>query len=192
MTSARPLPSTAHPQTGAGDTAARVKITTAALTTAAPTTTVRGVAYDDPAAVALREAMGQELRARYADRLADPGHLPRGMDVDSATVAYTGVAYSAEGVPVGHLLLRRAGADLELKRMYVAPGHRGTGVSTALLSAAEAAARGLGAARVILQTGDRQPDAVRLYEREGYTPIPIFPPYEPLPYSHCFEKVIGS
>jgi hypothetical protein len=39
-------------------------------------------------------------------------------------------------------------------------------------------------------TGDRQPDAVRLYEREGYTPIPIFPPYEELPFSRCFEKVL--
>ena len=37
--------------------------------------------------------------------------------------------------------------------------------------------------------GDRQPDAVRLYEKSGYTRIAIFPPYEAMPYSNCFEKV---
>jgi GNAT superfamily N-acetyltransferase len=49
-----------------------------------------------------------------------------------------------------------------------------------------------GARRLILQTGDRQPDAVALYERVGYTPIPIYEPYiETIPNSFCFEKVIA-
>jgi len=68
------------------------------------------------------------------------------------------------------------------------------------------AARALGSTRIILQTGDRQPDAVRLYgctavrlygctavrlyEREGYTRIPVFPPYEWLSFSICMEKVL--
>ncbi|WP_255359407.1 hypothetical protein [Frondihabitans sp. PAMC 28766] len=41
----------------------------------------------------------------------------------------------------------------------------------------------------MLQTGDRQPDAVRLYERFGYTPIPVYEPYvEAIPFSLCYEK----
>ncbi|MEU7894956.1 hypothetical protein AB0B45_19125 [Nonomuraea sp. NPDC049152] len=58
----------------------------------------------------------------------------------------------------------------------------------ALLEAAEAAAARLGAERVVLQTGDRQPDAVRVYEREGYTPIPVYPPYHLVPNSRCYMK----
>ncbi|WP_406313997.1 GNAT family N-acetyltransferase [Streptosporangium sp. NBC_01639] len=150
---------------------------------------VRSVGWDDAAAVALRDAMEEEMSARYADRLASkPDYLPRGMNVESDSVAYTGVAYAGPDLPVGHVALRRLGVDLEIKRMYVAPSHRGAGVARALLAAAEDAARALGAVRVILQTGDRQPDAVRVYEREGYAFIPLFAPYERLEGSHCFEK----
>ncbi|MEV7011417.1 GNAT family N-acetyltransferase [Streptosporangium sp. NPDC051022] len=152
---------------------------------------VRRVGWDDGAAVALREAMTEEMSGRYADRLADrPDYLPRGMHVEQESVVYTGVAYAGANLPVGHVALRRLGDDLELKRMFVAASHRGTGVARALLAAVEDEARALGASRIILQTGDRQPDAVRLYEREGYTAIPIFPPYERLAGSHCFEKLL--
>ncbi|MFC4529195.1 GNAT family N-acetyltransferase [Sphaerisporangium dianthi] len=161
------------------------------MTTDQTTFAVRPVPYDDPAAEALRQAMDAEMRLRYADRLADPGHLPTGMGVRAETVLHTGVAFDA-GLPVGHIALRRLGEEVELKRMYVAPSHRGTGVARALLAAAEDAARALGAERIILQTGDRQPDAVRLYERAGYTRVPIFPPYESLDYSLCFEKALAS
>ncbi|MGS2646010.1 GNAT family N-acetyltransferase [Streptosporangium sp. LJ11] len=150
---------------------------------------VRPVGWDDAAAVALRRAMTEEMDARYADVLA-AGLMPSGMNVEPGTVAYTGVAHAAEGVAVGHVALRRLGDDMELKRMFVTPSHRGTRVARALLAAAEDAARALGAPRVVLQTGPRQPDAVRMYEREGYTPIPVFPPYDRLPGSLCFEKLL--
>ncbi len=150
---------------------------------------VRPVGWEEAAAVALREAMSEEMEARYADRLAlSPDYLPRGMEVTPEAVVYTGVAYAGADLPVGHVALRRLGADLELKRMFVAESHRGRGVARALLAAAEDAARALGASRIILHTGDRQPDAVRLYEREGYTAVPVFPPYERLAGSLCFEK----
>lgn len=147
---------------------------------------VESVAWDDPAAEGLRAAMSEEMSERYSDmRTFD---FPEGFSVSPESVVYTGVALTADGVPVGHVALRRLGADLEIKRMYVAPGHRGNGVGVALLEAAEAAAARLGADRVVLQTGDRQPDAVRLYEREGYTPIPVYPPYHLVPNSRCYTK----
>jgi GNAT superfamily N-acetyltransferase len=147
---------------------------------------VESVDWDDAAAVALREAMSDELRVRYADRFDDR------VGVEAGTVVYTAVAYTGDRLPVGHAALRRLGADLELKRMYVVPAHRGTGVSVALLAAAEQAAARLGAPRLLLHTGDRQPDAVRLYERSGYTRIPIYPPYETQPHSLCFQKVLHT
>ncbi|MGC5012253.1 GNAT family N-acetyltransferase [Streptosporangium sp. DT93] len=150
--------------------------------------TVTAVGWDDDAAVALRRAMTEEMDARYADLIAVPGLIPEGMNVDPATVVYTGVARSALGVPVGHVALRALGGELELKRMFVTPAERGGGVAQALLAAAEDVARGRGASRIVLQTGPRQPDAVRMYLREGYTPVPVFAPYEGLAGSHCFEK----
>ncbi|GAB3960637.1 GNAT family N-acetyltransferase [Micromonospora vulcania] len=134
--------------------------------------------------------MTGELRQRYADRPDDPIHLPPAQALAAGSMAFTGVAYTAEAIPVGHAALRWHGPDLELKRMYVLPAYRGRGVAEILLDAASEAAGQLGAARIVLQTGDRQPDAVRRYERAGYRPIPVFPPYDVLPYSRCFALVV--
>ncbi|MCD0448959.1 GNAT family N-acetyltransferase [Actinocorallia sp. API 0066] len=158
-------------------------------------TTVRRVAWDDPDAVALRAAMNQELTHRYADRLAQAqGPVLAALEVDPGEMAFVGVADTEEGGPVGHAALRWRGRDLELKRMYVAPSSRGKGVSTALLDWCEDVAREAGADRVILQTGDRQPDAIRLYEREGYVRIPDFPPYDAVPELHstCMAKPVTA
>lgn len=146
--------------------------------------------WDDPDAVTLRTAMTAEMRQRYADRPADPIHLPDAQAVAPTSVAWTGVAYTVDAVPVGHAALRWHGTDLELKRMYVLPAHRGRGVAQALLDAIRETAGRLGAARIVLQTGDRQPDAIRRYEGAGYRPIPVFAPYDVLPYSRCFALVV--
>lgn len=154
---------------------------------------VRAVAWEEPVAVALREAMEAEMRLRYADR-TDPAHgLPPGMSVTPSTVAYTGVAYNRQGLAVGHVALRWAGPGvLELKRMYVMPAYRGRGVAEPLLDAAECVAAELGAERIVLQTGDRQPDAVRMYQRNGYARTPVFPPYETIRHSRCFQKTVPA
>jgi GNAT superfamily N-acetyltransferase len=59
----------------------------------------------------------------------------------------------------------------EFKRMYVAPGYRGRGYSKAMLRALESTARANGYEKVWLETGDRQPEAIRLYESSGYRQI---------------------
>ena len=147
---------------------------------------MREVRWDHPDAVALRERMGQEMAAVYADR-----ELPAGpLAVDDETVVWTGLAVTVDGVTAGHAALRTLHGTVELKRMFVDPAHRGQGVAGALLRAAHEAARSRGHRRVLLQTGDRQPDAVRLYERAGYQRVPIFAPYEPVTFSICMELVL--
>ncbi|MDF2989902.1 MAG: hypothetical protein K0S37_416 [Microbacterium sp.] len=46
--------------------------------------------------------------------------------------------------------------------------------------------------RPILQTADRQPEAITLYERIGYHRIEIFPPYVRFPASRCFAKPLPA
>ncbi|MGH3459500.1 hypothetical protein [Aeromicrobium sp.] len=41
----------------------------------------------------------------------------------------------------------------------------------------------------MIHTGDRQLAALRFYQRHGYTPIDVFPTYEAVTYSRCFERV---
>ncbi len=146
--------------------------------------TVRAVTWEHPDAVRLREEMAAEVGPRYAALMRS---LPANPNlVDGEAVVRTFVAYR-DGV-AGHVALRWNRADIEVKRMFVRPSHRGSGVADLLLSAAERAARELGAPRVVLQTGHLQPEAVRFYERSGYHRIPIFAPYEDLPLSNCFAK----
>jgi GNAT superfamily N-acetyltransferase len=152
--------------------------------------TVVEVPWLHPDAVALRDAMADEMRVRYADRTGEDG-VPAALHVADEDVTWTGLAYD-DGRPAGHVAMRWLRGDLEVKRVYVPPAARGTGIAAALMAAAERTALALGAARIVLQTGDRQPDAVRLYEKTGYTPVPVFPPYDELPFSLCFAKAITT
>ena len=76
----------------------------------------------------------------------------------------------------------------ELKRMFVVPEARGRGLGRRLLVELEAEAQRLGYHALVLETGDRQPEAVGLYESSGYERIPCYPPYDSRALSLCFEK----
>jgi GNAT superfamily N-acetyltransferase len=80
----------------------------------------------------------------------------------------------------------------ELKRMYVVPDARGLGLGRRVLVELEAEARRLGYRGVVLETGDRQPEALGLYASSGYERIPCYPPYDTRELSLCFEKNLGS
>ncbi|MBE1501474.1 GNAT superfamily N-acetyltransferase [Amycolatopsis lexingtonensis] len=142
------------------------------------------VTWDDPDAVRLRAAQRTELDARYGTDDHEPGAVPT-----AETVAVFLVARDAAGTAIGCGGLRLLGPGSgEVKRMYVEPAARGTGVATALLRALEDRARELGIARLLLETGTGQPDAIRFYRREGYEPIEAFGPYVGEPLSVCFAR----
>ena len=160
---------------------------------------VEAVEWDDPRAQALRGEMDAEIGPRYADRLEDvpadvAARLGSALAVNAESIVSTIIVRDAAHSPVGHAALRDLGGDfidsLEVKRVYVAPAARGTGVSRLLMAELERIAAERGARRLILQTGDRQPEAVTLYERIGYTRIPIYAPYLELSFSQCFEKPV--
>ncbi|HEY7980306.1 MAG TPA: GNAT family N-acetyltransferase [Candidatus Eremiobacteraceae bacterium] len=65
----------------------------------------------------------------------------------------------------------------EVKRMYVRDAARGRGVARALLARIESETRSSGLDVLRLETGDRQFDAIRLYERAGFRRCDIFGEY---------------
>ncbi len=141
--------------------------------------------------------MDDDIGERYADRFG--GRSPeeeeaagRAFGIDPTTIVVTVVVTDADGRDIGHAALRRLGDELEIKRVFITPASRGTGASRFLMGELERIARELGASRLILQTGDRQPEAVALYERLGYTRIAIFDPYTAYDFSLCYEKVLAE
>ena len=80
----------------------------------------------------------------------------------------------------------------EIKRMYSVPESRGKGIATGVLAELELWARESGNGKCILETGKRQPEAIRLYEKNGYTRIANFGQYMGVENSVCFEKTIIS
>ncbi|MDR6907745.1 GNAT superfamily N-acetyltransferase [Agromyces sp. 3263] len=150
------------------------------------------VDWHDPRAVALRAAMDDEIGPRYAGDVAgfDPdarAAVSRALAIDPDDLVATLMA-TVDGVPAGHAALRRLGDEWELKRVVTLPEFRGRGVSRALITEIERLVVEQGGTRLILQTGHRQPEAVRLYEWLGYRPIPVYPPYDAISFSHCYAR----
>jgi putative acetyltransferase len=139
--------------------------------------------YDAPEPSALRAEGEAEVEARYGfDN--EPGVKPSAADVEVFLVARDDA-----GTPVGCGGLRQLDAETyEIKRMYVRPAARGRGVGAAILRALEAEAAALGASRLLLETGPRQPEALALYERAGYRRVPCFGPYAGVADSLCYER----
>jgi GNAT superfamily N-acetyltransferase len=59
-----------------------------------------------------------------------------------------------------------------------------------ILPALETIGRDLGYNALQLETGVRQPAAIRLYEKAGYRRIPAYGRYRDDPMSVCFKKVL--
>lgn len=145
------------------------------------------VAWSDDRAVRLRSEMDAWLMQRYRDAPPLSAAARAALAVDPDDIVVTVLAL-VDGVAAGHGALRRLGGDLEVKRVVVAESGRGRGLSYVLMAGLEERARRLGATRLVLSTGDRQPEAVHVYEKIGYTETALYKPYDVVPWTRCFAK----
>ncbi len=79
---------------------------------------------------------------------------------------------------------------IEVKRMFVLPESRGKGIAGAVLTELETWAAELGYRRCILETGQMQPEAIRLYQKSGYAIIANYGQYAGVENSVCMEKML--
>ncbi|MHB1111047.1 MAG: GNAT family N-acetyltransferase [Devosia sp.] len=99
------------------------------------------------------------------------------------------VARDEAGRAVGIGALRREGNGIgEVKRMYTLPEVRGQRVGSALLDNIVALARSEGIEQLVLETGDRHPEAWRLYESRGFTRCGPVLDYPESPWSVFYGK----
>lgn len=154
---------------------------------------IRHALLTDPVARTLIAALNAELLGRYPEEGATHFRLDAG-EVAPGRGAFV-VAWGAAGA-IGCGAVRRlddavAGvAAAELKRMYVVPSARGARVGAAILAALEGEARALGVTRLVLETGERQPEALTLYRRAGFVAIPRFGEYVGSALSLCMAKTL--
>lgn len=105
-------------------------------------------------------------------------------------IKYAVVAYLDE-IPVGCGAIKQYDENtMEVKRMFVNPEFRGKGIATKVLIELENWTRELNFSKCILETGKKQPEAMRLYQKNGYKSIPNFEQYKNVESSVCFEKII--
>jgi GNAT superfamily N-acetyltransferase len=128
---------------------------------------LRALSYRDPLAQDLIERVQGEYVERYGGRdaaVVDPAEFepPAGLFLVA----------EVDGVPAGCGAWRRVQPGVaEVKRMYVDPAYRRRGIAQVVLDALEDSASAAGHRSIVLNTGDRQPEALALYARAGYAAV---------------------
>jgi putative acetyltransferase len=105
-------------------------------------------------------------------------------------IQHTIVAYlDGEAVGCGAFKPFEDGA-VEIKRMFVLPEHRGQRIAEQVLHELEGWANELNHTHSVLETGQKQIEAIRLYQRSGYAVIPNYGQYIGVENSMCMKKEI--
>lgn len=142
---------------------------------------VRRVAFTHPDALTLVE----EVQAEYTLRYGGPDETPLDPTMFDAPQGAFFVGYVRDlPVAMGGWRFRAdvtafgQSAVTEIKRMYVAPRARRSGLARQVLAHLETTAREAGAAVMVLETGIEQPEAIALYLSTGYSPVEGFGHYK--------------
>ena len=95
--------------------------------------------------------------------------------------------------PAGCGAIKEYSTDtMEIKRMFVLSDHRRKGIAAKILAELELWTAELSYTKCILETGKKQPEAIGLYRKKGYQPIPNYGQYIGVENSVCFEKRLLS
>ena len=106
------------------------------------------------------------------------------------TIRHAVVLYE-DGKPAGCGAIKEFSPNvMEVKRMYTLPGSRGKGIATKVLGELEKWAEELLYEKCVLETGKRQPEAIAVYQKNGYQIIPNYGQYAGMENSVCFEKAL--
>lgn len=106
------------------------------------------------------------------------------------SIKYVLVAYEND-IPLGCGALKEfTQKNVEIKRMFTLPESRGKGIASKIMSELEKWATELNYSKCILETGVKQPEAIALYEKLGYSRMPNYGQYSGVENSLCFEKKI--
>ena len=102
------------------------------------------------------------------------------------------VAYENEKAVGCGAFKEYTGSAAEIKRMFVRSENRGRGIAGQILNELEIWAKELNFSECVLETGIKQPEAVRLYRKSGYEIILNYGQYVGVENSVCMKKRINQ
>lgn len=137
--------------------------------------------------VELVNELDKELAVRDGADHAFFAKINKAAQLDYAVVAYW------HGKPAGSGAFRPYANDsAEIKRMYVRTEFRKNGIATSILNQLLLWCKECEFKTVILETGMNQPEAIQLYQKNGFARIPNYGQYVGVDLSVCFEKSLDA
>ena len=138
----------------------------------------------DPDFHLLITLLDKELNKRYGELMQSTydryNHI---IDIDTVLIAYS------NGLPAGCGCFKKYDdTSAEIKRMFVKNTERGQGIAYKILSELERWAKESGFKDTILETGDKQHEAIALYQKLGYVITSNYGQYSDLETSICMRK----
>lgn len=134
----------------------------------------------------LVERLNKDLLERYGELQVFYNQFNKIENIRNVVVAYI------DEKPVGCGCFKKFDeSSVEIKRMYAAEEQRGKGIGGAVLNELEKWAAELGNEHTVLEMGNNQPEAARLYKGHGYQVIPNYGQYIGMEAtSICMKKSI--
>lgn len=134
-----------------------------------------------------------QLNSDLYSRYPEPGALIFSLET-ADIVDGVGALLMAEldGEPVGcgaFRVMDDLQGSAEIKRMYVTLAGRGKKIGSALLAELERMGAAFGVRRFALETGPRQPEALRIFEAAGYVVCEPWGRFVGKEFSICMEKL---
>lgn len=127
--------------------------------------------------------LDQDLKKRDGDEHSFFAQFNKIDNISHVIVAYK------ENIPVGCGAIKAYTPGIaEIKRMFVSEQHRGQGIAGLVLQELENWAAELGYSSCILETGLKQTEAIRLYQKSSYAVIPNYGQYAGVESSVCMQK----
>jgi putative acetyltransferase len=140
---------------------------------------------ENPDFIKLVKLLDNDLRMRDGDEHSFYAQFNKIDSLKNVVVAYS------EDTAVSCGAFKKYDDTAEVKRMFTLPEHRGKGIAAQVLNELESWAAEEGYISCILETGKKQPEAIRLYEKSGYTLIPNYGQYAGVENSVCMKKPLN-
>ena len=140
---------------------------------------------DNPDFQMLVALLDADLKIRDGEEHAFYAQFNKIVNLNHVIVCY------ADDKPIGCGAFRKFDEqNAEIKRMFVQPEYRGHGIGLNIVRELELWAKESNYTTCILETGKKQPEAISLYKKAGYTIIKSYGQYKNVENSVCMMKAV--